>query len=476
MSCELGDLRSQSGENQAAMRRTSILFIVAVASARQASAVGTQHARPLLRIRGGQLNQAAASAATKAAEQALISAASKAAAADSAGWLSILPPVVALGASIALKNVVVALMLGVWAGTAVLARGKPFVALLQVFDTYLVGALADREHAGVLLFTLLLGGTIGIVQRAGGGVGLARLLAGYLTSASRALYAAYALCCLIFFDDYSSVLIVGSSLRPVLPTLALPPERLALVIHTMGVVLAALSPVSSWIGLQLGYVSGVYKQLGLTTDPFVATMRTLPYRFFPLAMAALIPILLVTKRDIGPMADYPLLTDAPPLAASEPEIASLEEPAAAADNQEEVSVEAAADADAADNAADDAAVVRAAGPSATDTSDGPLAPKSGVPHRAINALLPFGTIALATFGGMLIDGAAKLRARDPTAALSLVAILGESDSIAALIWASTLGWLVSSTRTASARTPRLVASRTLDLFRTHAPTRCLAHT
>ena len=187
----------------------------------------------LVRLRGGE---AAAAAAANAG----------------AGWLSLLPPVVALGASVALKQVIVALLLGVWTGAVVLARGRPVVSLLRVFDTYLVGALADREHAGVLLFTLLLGGTIGVVQRAGGGIGLARLLSSYVTSAWRALVAAYALCWMIFFDDYSSVLIVGSSMRPVLPTLGVPPERLAVIVHTMGVVLASLSPVSSWIGLQLG--------------------------------------------------------------------------------------------------------------------------------------------------------------------------------------------------------------------------------
>jgi hypothetical protein len=93
------------------------------------------------------------------------------------GWLSVLPAVVALGASVALKQVIVALILGVWTGAMVLYRGKPTLAMLRVFDRYLVRALADPEHAGVLLFTLLLGGTIGIVQRAGGGLGLARLLA-----------------------------------------------------------------------------------------------------------------------------------------------------------------------------------------------------------------------------------------------------------------------------------------------------------
>ena len=233
------------------------------------------------------------------------------AAAPEASWLSILPPVVALGASVALKQVIVALILGVWTGCMVINQGRPALSLLRVFDRYLVRALADGEHAGVLLFTLLLGGTIGIVQRAGGGLGLARLLSAYMTSAASALTSAWALCCMIFFDDYSSVLIVGSSLRPVLPRVGVAPERLALIVHTMGVVLASLSPISSWIGLQLGYVAGVYKQVGSSADPFLATMSTLPYRFFPVLMLVLIPALLATQKDLGPMAAYPLLVAQP---------------------------------------------------------------------------------------------------------------------------------------------------------------------
>jgi len=223
-----------------------------------------------------------------------------------ASWLSVLPPIVALGASVALKQVIVALILGVWTGGMVIHRGKPALSLLRVFDRYMVRALADAEHAGVLLFTLLLGGTIGIVQRAGGGLGLARLLSVYMTSAMRGLCSAWALCCMIFFDDYSSVLIVGSSLRPVLQTVGVAPERLAMIVHTMGVVLASMSPISSWIGLQLGYVAGVYKQIGSSADPFLQTMGTLPYRFFPCLMFIMIPLLLVMRKDLGPMATYPL--------------------------------------------------------------------------------------------------------------------------------------------------------------------------
>ena len=155
-------------------------------------------------------------------------------------------------------------------------------------------------------------------------------------------------------------------------------------------------------------------------------MRTLPYRFFPLAMLAIIPILLATKKDLGPLAAYPLPDSAPPAAL----------PPSSSTTTAAGELEAAAEAAA-------AAAAEEEGAAADDSMDGPLAPKAGVPHRAINALRPFGCIALATFGGMLIDGALKLRESDPTAPLTIVSMLGESDSIAALIWASTIGWLVS---------------------------------
>jgi len=226
-----------------------------------------------------------------------------------------------------------------------------------------------------------------------------------MTSAQRALTCSWALCNLIFFDDYSSVLIVGNSIRSALDELGAPAERLGLIIHIMGVALTSISPVSSWIGLQLGYVAGVYKQLGLTTDPFVATMRSIQYRFLPLLMLLLVPVLLYTGKDIGPMSKYPLPSKPPAKAIKARDITGSE----------------------------------------ADTGGGALEPKKGVPYRAINALLPFSTIAIVTFGGMLYDGTAKIRAMplDSRPPLDIVSVLSASDSVNALVWSSAAGWIMS---------------------------------
>jgi len=178
----------------------------------------------------------------------------------------------------------------------------------------------------------------------------------------------------------------------------------------------------------------------------MATMSTLPYRFFPLLMIILIPLLLFTKRDIGPLAAYPLPASTTSSSVVAPDTAASAEAAAA---PEAASVSATLTDAGGLEGADAAGAPIASSEEALDNSlDGPLAPKPGVPHRALNALLPFGTIALATFGGMLVDGAVKLRAKqaaagDASGTMTLVGMLGESDSIAALIWASALGWLVS---------------------------------
>ena len=86
------------------------------------------------------------------------------------GWLSVVPPLLAITLALAVRQVVVALLLGLWVGAAIVA-GNPWTAFLRVGDTYLVGALADGSHAAIILFSTLLGGMVGILSRSGAHAG-----------------------------------------------------------------------------------------------------------------------------------------------------------------------------------------------------------------------------------------------------------------------------------------------------------------
>ena len=287
------------------------------------------------------------------------------------GPLSLVPPAATLAVALQTKQVAVALLVGIWSGCLLLYGGNPGVALLRAFDSHILEAVVDREHATVILFNLLLGGTIGVVQKGGGAQGLARSLKRFARDAKSCLTTACGLAGLIFFDDYASILIVGNSFRPLIPALRVCREKFAALLHFVAVAVSASSPVSSWIGQQVGMVgaatAGVPAAAGLPSS-FVLTIRTLPYRLFPLALLAFVAANVGLDRDFGPMK-----------AAVDANVAA---PAPAADD--------------------------GGGEQGPDMSS--MEPAPGTPLRSVNALVPFGTIIAATLGGMVLDGTRAIRA------------------------------------------------------------------
>lgn len=140
----------------------------------------------------------------------------------------------------------------------------------------------------------------------------------------------------------------------------------------MGVVLASLSPVSSWVGLQIGYTKAVLDTLGVSPplDGFLVVLCSFPFRFFPLFYLLLIVIVLLSGKDFGPMR------------ASE----SGRSEASSMGNQGE----------------GEGRVAEAGGAS------GGIRPKAGTPLRSFNALIPFAAVIGVTFAGMVLDGIGKI--------------------------------------------------------------------
>lgn len=216
-------------------------------------------------------------------------------------WLSILPTILCIVLAIVLRQVLCALVLGTWLGALFLENYNPLSASLRTVDKYIVNSFGSHSHASIILFTFQLGGLIGLVQKSGGALGLSKIFTKFTTTPFRACLACFGLAVLIFFDDYSSILIVGSSLRSVMEALHVPREKFAFIVHAMGPTLASFSPVSSWIAVQLGCISSSYSGSGASVDPFVLYLETIPYRAFPLLMIVFVLIVIFTQRDFGPM-------------------------------------------------------------------------------------------------------------------------------------------------------------------------------
>ncbi len=146
------------------------------------------------------------------------------------GFISILPPLVAIAAALVFRQVIPALFVGLWFGAAAvndLSLEALWTGLLDTVQIYVVSAVANADHAAIIVFTFTIGGMVGIVSRSGGMLGVVNHIAGFASNARRAQLGTAGLGLAIFFDDYTNTLVVGNTMRAVTDRLKVSREKLA---------------------------------------------------------------------------------------------------------------------------------------------------------------------------------------------------------------------------------------------------------
>ncbi len=228
------------------------------------------------------------------------------------GWASILPPLLAIALALIFREVVTALFAGVWLGTFFVVGFNPLTATGRLVDLFLVPAVANADHAAIMVFTLFLGAMVGIVSRNGGTQGIVKAVEPLASSPKRGKLATWLAGMAIFFDDYANTLIVGNTMRPITDRLKISREKLAYLVDSTAAPVAALVPVSTWVGYEISLIgdglsiaaaqtpqaAGVLLQ----TSPFSIFLQTIPYLFYPLLALAFVFMTSISGRDFGPMA------------------------------------------------------------------------------------------------------------------------------------------------------------------------------
>ena len=124
-------------------------------------------------------------------------------------WVSILPPLLAIVLALYLRQVIPALFMGLWFGAWAI-NGFTFaglwLGLLESFQIHILNAVASTDHSAVILFSLMIGGTVGIISRNGGMQGIVNLIVSWADDARRACLATATMGLAIFFDDYANTL------------------------------------------------------------------------------------------------------------------------------------------------------------------------------------------------------------------------------------------------------------------------------
>ncbi len=154
----------------------------------------------------------------------------------------------------------------------------------------------------ILLFTTLLGTTIGVITRNGS---MQAVISRLIRPGRDRRHGQQLTCGLglaIFFDDYANTLVVGTSMRPITDRLRISREKLAFLIDSTAAPVAGLAMISTWVGYEVNLIGDVCSKLGQDVDAYGLFLQTIPYRFYSVLLLVFVWTVARTGRDFGPMA------------------------------------------------------------------------------------------------------------------------------------------------------------------------------
>ena len=209
---------------------------------------------------------------------------------------SLLPPIIAIALALITKEVYTSLFVGIIVGGLLYANFNLEVTLTHAFNNGIVASLADSYNVGILVFLVILGIIVMMMNKAGGSAAFGRWASSKIKSRAGAQLATIALGSLIFIDDYFNCLTVGSVMRPVTDKSRISRAKLAYLIDATAAPICIIAPVSSWAAAVSSYV-----EEGNGLHLFI---KAIPFNFYSILTLIMMIFLAITKLDYGPMAKH----------------------------------------------------------------------------------------------------------------------------------------------------------------------------
>lgn len=316
------------------------------------------------------------------------------------GVLSILPPILAIAMALIFRQVVVSLYAGIWLGAVFVFDYDIVGGFFRVLDHYIVNSTSNKTNVQIMLFSMLFGGVMGLIARNGGARGIANVITRYAKTARGGELACWFTAIVLFFDDYSNVLIRGNLLRPITDKLRISREKLSFYVDTGAATVASLFLISTWIGYEVGLIQQALQSIDSPLDAYSVFIRSVPYRFYPIFALVLAFLIASTGRDFGPM-----------LAAER-------------------------------RARRTGKVLRDGAQPIMEITDEPPELHGDTPARWYNGLVPIMSIVLVAMFGIYWTGTQSLQA-DGVGDYGMGQIVSNADSYVALLWASLSGCVVA---------------------------------
>ena len=209
---------------------------------------------------------------------------------------ALIPPIIAIGLALITKEVYSSLFIGVLVGGLFYAGFNFEGAVLHVFNDGFISVLTDEYNMGILIFLVLLGALVAMMNKSGGSAAFGRWAANKIKSSKGAQLSTIGLGVLIFIDDYFNCLTVGSVMRPVTDKHKVSRAKLAYLIDATAAPVCIIAPISSWAAAVAGFVEG--------EDGFSLFLRAIPFNYYALLTIMMMVCMVLLKMEFGPMAKH----------------------------------------------------------------------------------------------------------------------------------------------------------------------------
>ena len=216
-----------------------------------------------------------------------------------ASFWSLVPPIIAIVLALITKEVYSSLFVGILAGGLIYSGFQFEATVTHVFSDGFVASVADSYNVGILIFLVMLGALVAMMNKAGGSAAFGRWAAKHIKSRMGAQIATIVLGCLIFIDDYFNCLTVGSVMRPVTDKHNISRAKLSYLIDATAAPICIIAPISSWAAAVAGFAQGEGPMSGISL--FISAI---PFNFYAILTIVMMLVLSITKFDYGPMATH----------------------------------------------------------------------------------------------------------------------------------------------------------------------------
>ena len=209
---------------------------------------------------------------------------------------SLIPPIIAIALALITKEVYSSLFLGILVGGLLYSNFAFEATILHVFNDGIVASVTDSYNMGILIFLIILGSMVCLMNKAGGSAAFGRWAKDHIKSRVGAQLASVLLGVLIFIDDYFNCLTVGSVMRPITDKHNISRAKLAYIIDATAAPVCIIAPISSWAAAVAGFAED--------GQGFNLFLRAIPYNYYALLTIVMMVGMILMKAEFGPMAKY----------------------------------------------------------------------------------------------------------------------------------------------------------------------------